>query len=153
MRTVPLPSSASRPHASVLPAQVYWDMIAHLERAGYRAGVNLFGVPFDWRYAPTDNHLCEDLARTLHYATNSTYRKAYVVAHSLGNLQIHYCMQKVFSTRTLAKVRALVPIGAPFAGAPQVVRVLFSGAEMVSRHIITDTETRAPLAQLCARGA
>jgi hypothetical protein len=35
-------------------------------------------------------------------------------------------------------MRALVAIAPPFAGSPQVARVLLSGAEMVSRMIITD---------------
>jgi hypothetical protein len=56
----------------VATAKVFWDMIAHLERAGYRAGTNLYGVPFDWRLFPTENKLCADLARTLHLATNSS---------------------------------------------------------------------------------
>jgi len=123
----------------VSTAKVYWDMIGQLERAGFRAGTNLFGVPFDWRLPPTENKLCADLARTLHLATNDTaHRKAIVVGHSLGNLQILYCIQKVFGPETTSLMRALVAIAPPFAGSPQVARVLLSGAEMVSRMIITD---------------
>lgn len=161
----------------VATAKVFWDMILQLERAGYRAGVTLYGVPYDCarevsncrprthtrfmarrpparggpiatalrtgRYPPNQNKLCADLARTLHHITNTTgARKAVLVAHSLGNLQLLYCFQKVFGVETTAKVRSLVSIAAPWAGAPQVVRVLFSGAEMVSRFIISDHETR-----------
>ena len=122
----------------VATAKVFWDMIAHLERAGFRAGANLFGVPFDWRLPPTENKLCADLARTLHHITNATrWRKATVVAHSLGNLQILYCLQRVFGAETTSKIKSLVSLAAPFAGSPQVMRVLLSGAEMVSRMIIT----------------
>ena len=40
-------------------------------------------------------------------------------------------MQRVFGPGTLSKIRAFVPIAAPFAGAPQITRVMLSGAEMV----------------------
>ena len=90
-------------------------MIASLERAGYRAGHNLYGVPFDWRYDPTENHLCGDLAHMLHHVSNTTrWSKAYVVAHSLGNVQILYCMQRVFGVETTSKIRSLVSIAAPY---------------------------------------
>ena len=127
----------------VATAKVFWDQIATLERAGYRAGHNLYGVPFDWRYHPSENHLCADLARTLHHITNSTrWDKAYLVAHSLGNIQILYCMQRVFGVETTSKIKALVSIAAPYAGAPKSLRVLFSGDEMVSKMIMTDADTR-----------
>ena len=127
----------------VASAKIFWDMIVHLERSGYRAGSNLYGVPFDWRFPPTENHLCADLARTLHHITNmTTHRKALVVSHSLGNLQIVHCMQRVFGPETTSKIRALVSIAAPYAGSPKVARVVLSGAEMVSRMIISDAETR-----------
>ena len=124
-------------------AKIFWDMVLHLEKAGYRAGTTLYGLPFDWRLAPTENKICPDLAHLLHHVTNTTsYRKAVLVAHSLGNLQLLYCMQNVFGTETISKIKSLVSIAAPWAGSPQVVRVLFSGAEMVSRFIISDAETR-----------
>ena len=94
----------------VSSAKVYWDMIASLERAGYRAGTNLYGVPFDWRFDPTENHLCADLARVLHHITNTTrWNKAYVVAHSLGNVQVLYCIQRVFGLETNSKSAPLLP--------------------------------------------
>ena len=123
----------------VSSAKVFWDLIATLEAAGYRAGVNLYGVPFDWRYDPSENHLCRDLARALHHVTNTTrWSKAYVVAHSLGNIQILYCMQKIFGVETTSKIKSLVSIAAPWSGSPKTVRVLFSGDEMVSQYIISD---------------
>ena len=60
-------------------------VVSQLERAGYRAGGNLYGVPFDWRLNPDQNKLCADVARTLHRITNTTvHRKATLVGHSLG---------------------------------------------------------------------
>ena len=138
----------------VSTAKVFWDMIVALEKAGYRAGSNLFGVPYDWRLAPTENKLCADLATVLHHVTNNTrHRKALLAAHSLGNLQLVHCLNRVFSAETLAKVKALVAIAPPFGGSPQVARVLFSGAEMVSRLIISDLETRDFARQMPVRAA
>ena len=127
----------------VPPAKVFWDMVLALEKSGYRAGTSLFGVPYDWRLPPTRNKLCADLARILFHVTNTTtHRKAIIAAHSLGNLQLLHCFQSVFGVETLSRVKGLVAIAAPWAGAPQGLRVLFSGAEMVSRLIITDAVTR-----------
>ena len=106
----------------VSAAKVFWDLIASLERAGYQAGETLFGVPFDWRFSPTENHFCADLARMLHTVTNRTsYRKAFLVAHSLGNLQILHCIQRVFGLETTSKIKALVSIAAPWAGARRLL--------------------------------
>ena len=136
----------------VATAKVFWDLIAQLEKSGYRAGENLYGVPFDWRYTAEQNNFCADMARTLHTVTNrSTYRKAYVVAHSLGNLQFLYCLQRVFGLETTSKVKALISIAAPWAGSPKVARVLFSGDEMVSRQIISDQDIRDFSRSECTR--
>ena len=125
------------------PAKVFWDMIAGLEKLGYRAGRTLFGIPYDWRLPPTKNAFCKDTEKALRRAFNATGgRRALIVAHSLGNLQLLYCMQKVYDAETTSLIKGLVSIAAPFAGSPQVLRVLFSGAEMVSRYIISDAETR-----------
>jgi pimeloyl-ACP methyl ester carboxylesterase len=105
----------------VTAAKVFWDMVVQLEKAGYRAGNNLFGVPYDWRLPPTENKLCADLATVLHHMTNATgHRKALLVGHSLGNLQLLHCLNNVFGRETLSKVKALVAIAAPLAGSPQV---------------------------------
>jgi pimeloyl-ACP methyl ester carboxylesterase len=124
-------------------AKVFWDLIQSLERAGYRAGETLFGVPFDWRFGPDENHFCADLARMLHTVTNRTsHRKSFLVAHSLGNLQILHCIQRVFGMETISKIKALVSIAAPWAGAPKAARVLVSGDEMLDRNILSDADIR-----------
>ena len=65
----------------VASAKVFWDMVQALEKAGYRAGSTLYGVPFDWRLPPTENKLCADLARVLHHVTNTTHHRKARTAH------------------------------------------------------------------------
>ena len=124
-------------------ARVRPNTVPHLEQAGYRAGKTLYGLPYDWRLAPSDNKICPDLAQLVMHVTNTTaHRKVVLVAHSLGNIQLLYCVQRVFGTEILSRIKSLVSIAAPWAGSPQVLRGMFSGAEMVSRYIISDAETR-----------
>ena len=47
-----------------------------------------------------------------------------MVAHSLGNIQLLYCVQRVFGTEILSRIKSLVSIAAPWAGSPQVSHVL-----------------------------
>ena len=42
-----------------------------------------------------------------------------LAAHSLGNLQLLYCFQRVFGTEILSRIKSLVSIAAPWAGSPQ----------------------------------
>ena len=124
-------------------ARVRPKTVPHLEQAGYRAGKTLYGLPYDWRLAPSDNKICPDLAQLVMHVTNTTaHRKVVLAAHSLGNIQLLYCVQRVFGTEILSRIKSLVSIAAPWGGSPQVLRVMFSGAEMVSRYIISDAETR-----------
>ena len=44
-------------------ARVRPNTVPHLEQAGYRAGKTLYGLPYVWRLAPSDNKICPDLAQ------------------------------------------------------------------------------------------
>ena len=47
-------------------------MVRHAEQAGYRAGKTLYGLPYDWRLAPSENKICPDLAQLVTHVTNTT---------------------------------------------------------------------------------
>ena len=47
-------------------------MVRRPEQAGYRAGKTLYGLPYDWRLAPSENKICPDLAQLVTHVTNTT---------------------------------------------------------------------------------
>ena len=47
-------------------------MVRHAGQAGYRAGKTLYGLPYDWRLAPSENKICPDLAQLVTHVTNTT---------------------------------------------------------------------------------
>ena len=66
----------------------YADMFAHFESVGYKDGLNMMGVPYDWRKSPNEMQGIMDSMKTLTekmYYSNSN-KTVYLVSHSLGGL-------------------------------------------------------------------
>lgn len=135
-----------------MEAKVFWDLIRELERVGYLAGKNLFAVPYDWRRRPQQSTFCAELAQALERATDTRggggggssprHGGAHIVAHSLGALQTLHCLNVAFGLAELSRVASFTAIAAPLAGSPKSLKTLVSGAEVLSRYILTDRETR-----------
>ena len=53
-------------------ARVRPSVVRRAEQAGYRAGKTLYGLPYDWRLAPSENKICPDLAQLVTHVTNTT---------------------------------------------------------------------------------
>jgi uncharacterized membrane protein YgcG len=52
-----------------MEAKVFWDLIRELKRVGYKPGLNLFAVPYDWRRRPEQNTFCRELDQALQRAS------------------------------------------------------------------------------------
>jgi len=109
---------------------IYGTMIQSFEAVGYEAGVNLRGVPYDWRL-PSDAHE-GDLYDRIQQLIEETYQqngntKVHVIAHSLGGpVFLHFLNSMTDAWRT-TYMESFIPIAGPWSGSPKALRGLVSG--------------------------
>ena len=117
-------------------------IIKTLRGVGYTPGVNLFGVPYDWRLPVdalmqstnllgTNNTFETDLRLLIERAFNASGGlRVHIVTHSMGGPTLLYFLNR----RSLAWkdqfVASFVPIAGPFAGSLKALRAMVSGDDV-----------------------
>eukprot|EP01117_Protostelium_nocturnum_P019541 TRINITY_DN8496_c0_g1_i1.p1 TRINITY_DN8496_c0_g1~~TRINITY_DN8496_c0_g1_i1.p1 ORF type:complete len:1132 (-),score=279.50 TRINITY_DN8496_c0_g1_i1:39-3434(-) len=124
-----------------------------LEDLGYSYGHNLLAAPYDWRVPP---HILEERDQYFtHLAADieQLYRNSYgtpvvAIAHSMGNKLFHYFLNWAFRRPELGeswietRIHTFFSIGAPWVGAPKMVRGVASGENMGLRHLLPYKESK-----------
>lgn len=111
----------------ILVTSYFAPLIKELEGYGYRRGVDLRGIPFDWRQ-PGDDELygkIKTLVEDTYKANNN--KKVHFVAHSFGNIQIALFLRTVDSAWKEKYIGSFISIAAPWKGAPQALKAVVSG--------------------------
>lgn len=90
--------------------EYYHNMIQQLVDVGYEPCVNLFGLPYDWRYAPTNKILLKGLHHKLSLFPD---KKKVVISHSMGGLVVDEYI-RFYGDGLIDK---WYPISTPFHGA------------------------------------
>ena len=135
------------------PGSSYWTSIGNyfatmrdwlVKNHNFKEGHDLFAAPYDWRLTPNLNlnkqgnkgplpldsgDFCDGLQNLLQTASKANYgMKVTVVAHSMGNLFFHYCVEKVFPRDFTEKyIHSYTNIAGPMAGAPKALTMITSG--------------------------
>lgn len=95
--------------------EIYGPVIAHLEKTGYRDGVDLFIFDYDWRLSVFDNAAA--LERFVREKIPDPARRFDIVAHSMGGL-----IARIFALRhdKASQLARLFSAGTPFQGSAKV---------------------------------
>ncbi|KAJ4456932.1 putative Phosphatidylcholine-sterol acyltransferase [Paratrimastix pyriformis] len=106
-------------------------LIDALVKLGYRPGVELRGMPYDFRM-PADMVDAERSWETFARLIEDTYRQngdrpAYLVTHSMGGLKMAYLLAQMPQEWKDRYVAGLVTLSAPWLGATKGLRVVVSG--------------------------
>ena len=102
-------------------------LIADLEEVGYKAGVDLFGAPFDWRLADQPDMYAQ-LKELMENASRANGgRKVHIVAHSYGNIQTSLFLKTVPKAWVDQYFGSFISVAAPWSGAPKALRAIISG--------------------------
>lgn len=88
-------------------APYFRDMINSLVEIGYVPGKDLFGFPYDWRFAPDNRKIFDRFDRLMWKL------KPIVIAHSMGGLLV----EEYFKIVPRNPIRRVVTISTPFKGA------------------------------------
>lgn len=81
--------------------------IDYLINKGYIPGVNLFGLPYDWRYSTNRSIILDKLHNIL-----TTHKNNIIISHSMGGIIVENYIRN-YGSRTIDK---WIPIAAPFKG-------------------------------------
>lgn len=109
-------------------------LVVHLvERHGYRRGMDLFGAPYDFRYAPADNRVWMRATRRLvqEAVRRNGGRRVVIIAHSLGTLYSWYFLRQQSAEWRRQYVERLVAAAPPYGGASLALHAILSGKRFV----------------------
>lgn len=110
---------------------IYSSIIKSLEEIGYKAGVNLHGAPFDWRYPATYAEkigyfqLVKELIQNTSAANGNL--PVHIVTHSMGGPTALYFLNSMPDSWVQQYVASFNPIAGPWTGAPNALRAVLSG--------------------------
>jgi len=112
-------------------------MIDQLQRVGYKAGVTLFGSPYDWRLPSDflynyDENLGEPFGVSLKNLVEKAYnvsggRKVTFITHSMGGPTSVYFLNQQTQDWKDKYIGNLIAIAGPWSGAPSAVKAIVSG--------------------------
>jgi len=67
-------------------------MIESLLQMGYKEGITLFSLPFDWRRSSNDDEFSNKLKIILEDNYNLLKKKSVIISHSTGGLNTLYSL-------------------------------------------------------------
>ena len=111
-----------------IPSAAYFEALieALRSRANYSVGVDLFGAPFDWRFAP-DGLDGAGYFGALKELIEGLGAPATLVTHSMGGPVALEFLNQMTAGWKAAHVRSFVPISPPFGGAVSTAKSMISG--------------------------
>lgn len=102
---------------------VYGSLIEAFKNKGYREGIDLFVLPYDWRLdiATSTQLLSAIVDEAIQYSPTG---KVNIVAHSMGGLLVKEYLRTITDTSFVSK---LVLVGVPEIGSPKAFKALTFG--------------------------
>lgn len=115
------------------------NFVRGLQRLGWVEGENLYGAPFDWRYAPSRSgatafqNFDRDLTALVEEAVQKTGLRAVLLGHSLGGLMLTNFLSRKQRAWKEKHVEAFVPMSVPFGGAARSIKSILIGGKFRSK--------------------
>jgi Lecithin:cholesterol acyltransferase len=103
-------------------------MNTYLRSMGYRSGLTMQMIPYDFRYPLQHNDASFTLVRSLRLLNALTGKKAVIAGHSLGVEMTVYFMSQMSQADKDLLVSSGIGIGGPFDGAGEATLNLFGGS-------------------------
>ena len=105
------------------------ELRQHLERKGYKIGLTLQAIPYDWRMSMYDDSIQSKLWNVIDKMFRVVGKKVSFAAHSFGNLLLLNLFSKMSQQEKDMKIMRHFAIGAPFLGAPSSFFMLIGGSK------------------------
>lgn len=108
--------------------QYFRDLKLQFESLGYKAGITMQALPYDFRKAPDENDLGnskQKFKNTLTALNKITGKGVVIVAHSMGNFQTVHNLWKMDQATKDKLVSKYIAIAPPYMGSPEAVGYAF----------------------------
>jgi len=102
---------------------------ASLEGRGYRAGLTMQALPYDWRKTFYSNEVSERFEALVKSMYNISGKKVSVAAHSMGNMNILNVMSKMTQEDKDKYIRRFFALAPPFLGSPTAYSMPIGGSD------------------------
>lgn len=106
-----------------------------IKEYGYTPGLNLFGLPHDWRDI-LDSKVTEKMfMETLNLAYKLNQKKVDILAHSLGSLVTYEQIMKMTQAEKDEKINSYNVAAPPFLGSIKALKAMILGTKDFNNHI------------------
>jgi hypothetical protein len=105
------------------------DIKKHFLNLGYKVGVNLFSVPFDWRRNSNHEYNFHLAKQSVDLAYNLTGKPAVLVGHSYGSIIALNYLYSIPQEEKEQKISRLITVGPPLTGANKSIKGFIIGFE------------------------
>ncbi len=107
--------------------QQFGPLRSALETMGYKIGLNLQPLPYDWRKGMFETQVFEKLENIIDRMYSISGKKVSIVAHSYGNMNVVAALSKMSLDKKKAKVQRYFAMGPPFLGVASTIASLIGG--------------------------
>ena len=87
--------------------------------AGYRTGLTMQALPYDWRKGYRENKLDWKFERTIDSLFDITGKRVVIIAHSMGNFQTVHNLWKMDQKKKDERVARFMSLAGPFLGSAE----------------------------------
>jgi Lecithin:cholesterol acyltransferase len=94
---------------------------------GYKLGINVFGLPYEWRAPFTKNDMTRRFAKLVKNVAQINRKRVIIVAHSMGNLNTVNNLANLDQSFKDKFIEKYFAIAAPYLGAPTAFKYMIEG--------------------------
>lgn len=107
--------------------QQYGPLRTALESMGYKIGLTLQALPYDWRKGMFETQVYQKLETIIDKMHSISGKKVSIAAHSYGNMNVLAALSKMSLDKKRAKLQRYFALGPPFLGAVSPLASLIGG--------------------------
>lgn len=111
---------------------LYDSLRVELESRGYRAGLTMQAMPYDWRLSMHKNQVAQKMEKIIEKMNQVTGKKVSIVAHSFGNLNTLNVLSKMSQEKKDRLIKRYMAIAPPYLGSPGVWNMMIGGSNEYS---------------------
>jgi len=109
--------------------KIFEILRTHLEARGYKVGLTLQAVPYDWRKTFYSNDITERFESVLTDMYRISGKKVSFVAHSMGNMNMLNMMRTISQEKKDKMIKRYFALAPPYLGAPVTFSMLIGGSD------------------------
>ena len=98
-----------------------------LESMGYKTGLTLQPLPYDWRKSFLQNEVSQKLEQMVDVMHAIAGKKVSIAAHSFGNMNVLNVLSRMSQQKKDQKLQRYFALGAPFLGSPTTFGLMIGG--------------------------